>query len=360
MATQTIEKEIENNYDFDIQQSILRRYKSANRWFWSAFRRYPIFYLVAFILIIASTYLSTWTLSLIGAAIDELMIGITLGTPFTSEFNRTIVMMIGFVLTSWIALSFNVYLWAIASFRVQRDMRQEFYEVIQNHSMAFFDEHDSGVILSMGMNEINQMRMAIHPATRMLLSSLGTIIMTTVFLWQIDLLVGAIMAGAFTLYMIIAWFYAKKVGPIRKKLASDLADLSAISQEMFRGVDVVRSFDNHEKEISKFNAKSEEYAVDMKREGYLSAFYWPALITILATAGVFAYGIFMAVMGPYSVGMLISALALLMSLNRQNFMIPTRLIMLQAGLQNSKRLWDKMAFQDPLSEPDEYLSLIHI
>ncbi len=354
MATQTIEKEIENNYDFDIQQSILRRYKSANRWFWSAFRRYPIFYLVAFILIIASTYLSTWTLSLIGAAIDELMIGITLGTPFTSEFNRTIVMMIGFVLTSWIALSFNVYLWAIASFRVQRDMRQEFYEVIQNHSMAFFDEHDSGVILSMGMNEINQMRMAIHPATRMLLSSLGTIIMTTVFLWQIDLLVGAIMAGAFTLYMIIAWFYAKKVGPIRKKLASDLADLSAISQEMFRGVDVVRSFDNHEKEISKFNAKSEEYAVDMKREGYLSAFYWPALITILATAGVFAYGIFMAVMGPYSVGMLISALALLMSLNRQNFMIPTRLIMLQAGLQNSKRLWDKMAFQDPLSEPDEY------
>ena len=43
-----------------------------------------------------------------------------------------------------------------------------------------------------------------------------------------------------------------------------------------------------------------------------------------------------------------------MSLNRQNFMIPIRLISLQAGLQNSKRLWGKMAFKDPLSEPDRY------
>ncbi|MCG3259101.1 MAG: ABC transporter ATP-binding protein, partial [Candidatus Heimdallarchaeota archaeon] len=354
MATTTIEKEIDKSYDYDLQKTLLNKYKSANGWFWSAFSRYPIIYLIAFILLMCSAYLSIWTLSMIGVAIDKLIIGINAGNAFSPEFTRAIGLMITFVLTSWIALSLNVYLWAIASYRVQRDMRQEFYEVIQNHSMAFFDEHDSGVILSMGMNEIDQIRMAIHPSLRMLLSSMATIVLTTIFLWQIDLLIGAIMAGAFVFYMIIAWFYARKVGPIRKKLATDLADLSAISQEMFRGVDVVRSFDNHDKEIEKFNTKSEEYAEDMKREGYLSAFYWPALITILAAAGVFSYGLYMAVMGQYSVGMLISALALLMSLNRQNFMIPIRLISLQAGLQNSKRLWNKMAFKDPLSEPDKY------
>lgn len=354
MATTTLEEEIKQGYDYDIQKTLMKKYKSANGWFWSAFTRYPIMYLIAFILLMGNTYLSIWTLSMIGEAIDKLIIGINAGNPFSPEFNRTIGLMIIFVLASWIALSLNIYLWAIASYRVQRDMRQEFYEVVQNHSMAFFDEHDSGVILSMGMNEIDQIRIAINPSVRMLLSSMATIVMTTVFLWQIDLLIGAIMAGAFVFYMIIAWFYAKKVGPIRKKLATDLAGLSAISQEMFRGVDVVRSFDNHEKEIDKFNIRSKEYAEDMKREGYLSAFYWPALITIIATAGVFAYGLYLAVMGQYSVGMLISALALLMSLNRQNFMIPTRLISLQAGLQNSKRLWSKMAFKDPLSEPDKY------
>ena len=153
--------------------------------------------------------------------------------------------------------------------------------------------------------------------------------------------------------MIIAWFYAAKVGPIRQKLATDLADISAISQEMFRGVEVVRAFDNHDKEIKKFSLKSLEYADDMKREGYLSAFYWPALITIVVTAGAFAYGLYSVINGNYAtVGVLISILGLLISLNRQNFMIPMRLIMLQAGLQNANRLWEKMAFSDPLEQPE--------
>ncbi len=235
-------------------------------------------------------------------------------------------------------------------------MRQEFYEVIQDHSMAFYDVNDSGVILSMGMNEINQIRMAIHPGIRMLLSSMLTIVVTTVLLFQYDWIVGLALAIAFIIYLIIAWRYAAKVGPIRQKLATDLGDLSAISQEMFRGVEVVRAFDNHDKEIDKFNVKSLEYADDMKREGYLSAFYWPALITIVVTAGAFAYGLWMVTSSTgsiFTIGVLISILGLLISLNRQNFMIPQRLIFLQAGLENSQRLWNMMTFNDPLQQPND-------
>ncbi|MCG3223229.1 MAG: ATP-binding cassette domain-containing protein, partial [Candidatus Heimdallarchaeota archaeon] len=39
--------------------------------------------------------------------------------------------------------------------------------------------------------------------------------------------------------------------------------------------------------------------------------------------------------------------------NRQNFMIPVHLINLQAGIQNSKRLWEVMNFDDPLTQPVE-------
>jgi len=354
MATVTIEKE-KKQYSPEIQQEILRKYKSAGRWFWSAFQRYPLMYGIATILIVASVYLTTKTIALVGDVLDVLLRDITAGTIFSNEFNWLIIRMVIFILVSWGAFSLNVYIWADASFRVQRDMRQEFYEVIQDHSMAFYDVNDSGVILSMGMNEINQIRMAIHPGFRMLLSSMLTIIITTILLIQYDWIVGVVLAVSFVVYLIIAWRYAAKVGPIRQKLATDLGDLSAISQEMFRGVDVVRAFDNHDKEINKFNTKSLEYAEDMKREGYLSAFYWPALITIVVTAGAFAYGLWMVtspVGSSFTIGVLISILALLISLNRQNFMIPMRLIFLQAGLENSQRLWNMMAFDDPLQQPE--------
>ena len=178
-------------------------------------------------------------------------------------------------------------------------MRQEFYEVVQDHSMAFFDVNDSGVILSMGMNEINQVRMAYHPAIRNLLGSMMTIIISTALLWTYDWVVGVIFLVSFIIYLIIAWVYAARVAPIRRKLATDLGTLTSISQEMFKGVDVVRSFDNHKKEILKFNNVSIEYGEDMRREGYLSAFYWPAVISIVVSAGAFGYGIYSVIIGRY-------------------------------------------------------------
>ncbi len=341
------DKKATSMYNIDIQYELLKKYKSANGWFWSAFKRYPLMYLFGIIVFGASTYLATKTTALIGEALDHLLV-----EGFSTNFNKTIGLMIIYVIISWGCLSSGAYVWSIASFRVQRDMRQEFYEVIQAHSMAFFDVNDSGVILSMGMNEINQIRMAIHPSIRMLMTSIFSIVITTIFLWQYNLTIGVTVAVSFVVYLIIAWIYASKVGPIRRKLAKDLADLSATSQEMFRGIDVVRSFDNHDKEINKFGHISNEYALDMKKEGYLSAFYWPALITIVFTAASFGYGIWLVIEGNFSIGVFISVLALLMALSRQNFMIPMRLIMLQAGLQNSKRLWDSMAFKDPLTQPD--------
>ncbi|MHA1205101.1 MAG: ABC transporter ATP-binding protein [Candidatus Heimdallarchaeaceae archaeon] len=335
----------------DKQSLIIEKYNNANKWFWSALLRYPFHYLIGFLLLIVSTYLTVNTTALIGTALDYLH-----EEGFSTNFNKTITLMLIFVLFSWIAQSLSVYVWAIASFRIQRDMRQEFYEVIQQHSMAFFDINDSGIILSMGMNEINSIRLAFNPALRMLLSSVVGIIISIFFLWRADFYIGISISIAFIIYFVIAWIYAGKVGPIRKKLATDLSELSSLSQEMFKGIDTVRSFDNEEKEIAKFEHVSYRYAEDMKKEGYLSAFYWPALITVVFTAGAFAYGSWMVVNNYFTIGTLITILALLMSLNRQNFMIPARLIMLQGGIQNAKRLWAKISFQDPLIEPSDPLT----
>lgn len=350
MAVKSSKETNRLNYDADIQQELLNKYKSANQWFWSAFKRYPIQYIIATIVLLISTYTSAKTLALVGDIIGIIRDNIKASLPiFSVDFNETILLMITFVIISWVCLSINIYLWADTSFKVQRDMRQEFYEIIQEHSMAFFDVNDSGVILSMGMNEINQIRMAYHPSIRMLMGSIFTIGITTWLVYEYNWIIGVVLGSTFVIYLIIAWFYAARVGPIRQKLATDLGDLSSLSQEMFKGIDVVRSFDNHQKEIKKFDLVSENYASDMKREGYFSAFYWPALLTILVTAGAFIYGLI--IIG--DVAILISILTLLLNLNRQNFMIPAHLINLQAGIQNSKRLWEVMNFDDPLTQPVE-------
>ena len=238
------------------------KYKSANQWLWSALIRYPKFMTVSWFFILVNSVISVIPSILFGLAIDFLI-----NDGYGRNFIIIIVAMIGAALLTWGTSFLSSYLWTLASYRYERDIRQEFFDVIQEHSMAFHDEHDSGRLLSMGMNETAQMRFAINPSLRHLISSSLSIVLTCVYFfirieigskaigignWQIGLGV----CGGFVLYFILAWIYAARIGPVRKELAIELGNVSSTSQETFRGIEVVRSFDNEETEKQKFAAQS--------------------------------------------------------------------------------------------------------
>jgi ATP-binding cassette subfamily B protein len=338
---------------------VTEKYKSANQWFWSGLIRYPGLMATSIILILANSIITILPSILFGLAIDVLTL-----SGYTKTFIYLIVAIIGVALFSWGTTFLGSYLWGIASYRFERDIRQEFYDIMQEHSMAFHDQYDSGRLLSMVMNETNQIRMAFHPSLRHLITSLLSVFLTCLYLfiripvlgqvvgvgnWQIGL---GISLG-FAVYLFLAWRYATRVGPIRQELSEQLANVSSISQETFRGIEVVRSFDNEAKEEAKFRFNSNFLAEKTKEEGYLSSFYWPALIMVIITGIALGVGLWFVSRGPQymTYGQLSTMLTQLISLISLNFMIPTRLLMLQAGRINAKRIWQVMNFDDPLSEP---------
>jgi ATP-binding cassette subfamily B protein len=277
---------------------------------------------------------------------------------------------IGAALLSWIISFLAAYLWGLSSYRFERDIRQEFFDVVQEHSMSFHDTYDSGVLLSMGMNETNQIRMAFHPSLRHLINNFLSILVVCIYFFvRIPFDIGTtdpysvgigywplgigVVVG-FIIYLILAWVYAQRIGPIRRQLAVELGNVSSASQEVFRGIEVVRSFDNEETEEKKFLQHSNRLADTIKQEGYMSAFYWPSLIMVMFTTAAFGVGLWLVLKndGSLSVGQLSTMLTLLIQLLILNFMIPMRLLMLQAGRINAKRIWDVMTYQDPLIEPE--------
>ncbi len=335
------------------------KYKSAAGWFWSGLIRYPGLMITSSLIMIINSLIAILPGILLGVGIDILgSIG------FGKEFIWIILAIIGAALLNWLTTFLSAYSWGIAIYRLDRDLRQEFFDVVQNHSMAFHDEHDSGVLLSMAMNEINQIRFAFNPSIRHLFISTLSIILTTSYFfvritfgsqtigvgnWQIGL---GITFG-FVLYFILAWQYATKIGPVRRELATELGNVSSATQEAFRGIEVVRSFDNEALENEKFATKSNRLADKTKKEGYLASFYWPALIMIIATAVSFGLGLWLISGGKMSFGQMTSMLMLLLKLIILNFMIPTRLLSMQAGMINAKRIWKVMTFDDPLVEPKD-------
>ena len=339
------------------QQLATEKYRSAGHWFWSGLGRYPTLFLISAIFSVFSSVLGLIPSILIGLGLDLISV-----EGFTSKF---IFIAVGIMITAvinWGTTFLGSYIWSVAAFRIERDIRQEFFEVIQEHSMAFHDEKDSGVLLSMAMNEIGQIRMAYQPSIRMLFSTFLDIVLTCIYffikfsigsntigvgVWQI----GLVVSFSFVLYFILSWSYARKVGPIRRQLSNELGELSSASQEVFRGIEVVRSFDSEIKEENKFRILSENYAHSARKEGFLGAFYWPSLLIVLAMGASFAAGIILIPYGMITAGDLTAMLTLLFRLLLFNFMIPMRILMLQAGLVNAQRIWEIMTYKDPLVEP---------
>ena len=344
---------------FNNNQLAIEKYKSHQGWYWSGLIRYPGLMISSWILMIINAVITILPGILLGVAIDILRV-----QGYGQLFIILTISIVIAALVGWGLTFLSSYLWGLASYRFERDIRQEFFNVVQEHSMAFHDVNDSGVLLSMGMNETAQIRFSYNPSLRHLLNSFLSIILTCVYFfirlslsanytigvgsWEI----GLIVSFSFVLYLILAWRYANRIGPIRRERAIELGNVSSATQEVFRGIEVVRSFDNEEVEKKKFSRISEQLAEKSKIEGYMSSFYWPALIMIIVTAGSFAYGLWMVSNNSgLTYGQLASMLTLLLQLVSLNFMIPTRLLMLQAGRINAKRIWDVMNFDDPLVEP---------
>jgi len=319
-------------------------YSSATRWYFSFFRRSPRLVSVSLIISLVSSLLMIAPSLFLGMALEVLD-----RDGFTQQFINISLMMIAVAIFSFAFTFISNYSWTIAAFRFERDTRQEFFDTIQAHSMTFHDEIDSSELLSMAMNEISQMRMGINPSLRMLTSSMLSMTFTLIAFYFFDPVYFLIVLVSFPIYIIMVVRYASKIGPIRKELANRLADVTRDSQEIFRGIEVVRSNNQEAKENDRFMNSSEKYAEMVTKEARLSAFFWPALVLITITGVIFGLGL-MNIQSSADVSRFAASVSMLIGLQFMNFMLPMAVLNIRAGMVNANRIWNKMTWQDPVPD----------
>jgi ABC-type multidrug transport system fused ATPase/permease subunit len=337
---------------------------AAARYMLGGLRRHPGAIIFATILTVISTLLVVIPSVLAGMAVDELVGASTL----TSQFMMFVWLIVIFGLI-YMGLYFVVgYVWAIVTLGWERDARQEFFEVLQEHSMTFHDEVDSKRLLSVAMQDIGWIRFALNPALRNLIGSFTSFAITAVLLIMIDQTPG--LTGLITisgvpipvltiilvigtpLYLVFAYRYANAVEPVRRKRAEDMEQLTSISQGVFQGIEVVRAFGAEDRELDKFRTASKDYERMVTKEGQLAAFYIPALVLIGMTTLAFAYSSFAALNGALTAGVVVEILGLLLALEGLNYHMPAMLLMLRGGYVNAQRVVDILNWNDPMIEPD--------
>ncbi|MFW9992431.1 MAG: ABC transporter ATP-binding protein [Candidatus Odinarchaeota archaeon] len=342
----TVDGCIEEDTRSIIRMEPKKHYKSGNHLFFSFLWKKPSYIIFSMFMNLFSSAFTIAPAVLTGVAIDTLTEE-GFGNKFIITCMLIIIAGVLFLVTSFLAN----YAFAITAFAYERDVRQEFFDVIQEHSMTFHNEFNSSKLLSMGMTEISQMRMGLHPSMRILSGTFISMIMTVLLLYRTQSLYGIIVSIGIPIYFFFAYRYARKIGPVRNRLANEIGNVTEACQEIFRGIEVVRGFSADKREKELFKNKSNSYANLSQTEGRMQAFYIPGLVLIAVTVSIFSAGLIDLSNQAITVGALVEAVGLLLSLQRLNFQIPFILLNIQASLVNSNRIWNILNWQDP--QPDE-------
>ncbi len=334
------------------------KYKSASRYQLSALRRYPGLTFVSVSLALFAAYLTVLPAWVIGDATDALQYAVDNGLGLTPEFVFLCWFVLGIALALFLTILGVGYAFAIMTLRWERDARQEFFEVIQDNSMTFHDQVDSKQLLAVAMQDVRWVRFSLNPALRNIITALGSLIVASIFLALVDFsfglfpTLGLLMLVGAPLYVYFAYRYANKVEPVRRARSEQNEKLTAVSQEVFRGIEVVRAFGTEKFEQEKFTHVSKEYQHLQTREARLAAFYIPALIMTVITAFAFLYGAYQVLQGVFPVGTLVKIVGLLITFDTFSFMLPRFLLVIRGGYVNAQRIVEILNWKDPLEEPE--------
>ncbi|MEM6520972.1 MAG: ABC transporter ATP-binding protein [Cyanobacteria bacterium P01_C01_bin.70] len=195
-------------------------------------------------------------------------------------------------------------LWRNLAQTMQRDLRIEAYDHLQDLDLAYFEDHSTGGLIAVLNDDINQLERFLDVGANEVLQVLTTILLVggafislaPSMAWMAILPMPFVIWGAIAFQKLLAPRYAavrERVSVLNSRLSNNLS-----------GILTIKSFTAEGYEIERIQEESEAYRLSNRRAIAFSAAYIP-LIRILILLGfttTLIFGGLMAVNGQLAVG----------------------------------------------------------
>ncbi|KHO38630.1 thiamine ABC transporter permease [Clostridium tetani] len=151
--------------------------------------------------------------------------------------------------------------------RMEADMREDIFLHLQKQSFSYYDNTNTGQLMSRIVNDLFDISELAHHGPEDLFISLLKILGSFIILMNINVKITSVLFFI-TLFMIyFSYFYNKKMKYIFKKNRVKIASVNSQIQDSLSGVRVVKSFSNEDLEVEKFKKWNNEY-LGTKEKGY--------------------------------------------------------------------------------------------
>lgn len=145
--------------------------------------------------------------------------------------------------------------------RMERDMRKELFDQYEKFSFSYYDQNNSGQMMSKLVSDLFDISELAHHGPENLFISLIKIIGSFIFLFMINRMLAVPMLILVVLMLVFSYGQNKKMQETFMDNRRKIGDINSSLQDTLAGIRVVQSFANERIEQEKFNRSNENFLI---------------------------------------------------------------------------------------------------
>lgn len=179
--------------------------------------------------------------------------------------------------------------------RMEADMRKDLFDHLQKMSFSFYDETNTGTLMSRIVSDLFDISELAHHGPEDLFISILKIIGSFIILLTINVKITLILFIFIILMLIFSYFYNSKMRRVFKNNREKIAAVNAQVQDSLAGIRVVKSFANESIESSKFEKGNLEFTRTKEESYYIMGKFYSSngffqgllYLSVVLSGGVF-------------------------------------------------------------------------
>jgi ABC-type multidrug transport system fused ATPase/permease subunit len=202
--------------------------------------------MVSFVLAAAAMGVSILIPYLVGRTVDEIRDGGTNLWPLAIAVAGTGVLRLAFSVARRIVAG-------RVSLGVEYDLRNRMYAHLQSLELAFFDQQQTGQLMSRATVDLQSVRFFLGYGLIFLVQSAITIAIVAIVMFALDPGLALVSLAPTPFVIWIAYRYGQRNRPASQEVQQRIAELTAEAEENIGGVRVVKAFAQEQRQLRRFS-----------------------------------------------------------------------------------------------------------
>ena len=164
---------------------------------------------------------------------------------------------------------------------IEFDLKNEIYNQYQNLSINFYKKNKTGDLMNRISEDVSRVRMYIGPAVMYSINTVTLLIIVVFYMYRQSPELTFYTICPLPILSITIYKLSKLINQRSRIVQESLSKLSSFSQEIFTGIQIVKSYAIQDKTSNSFNDLSSENKLNQIKLAKVQALFFPLMILLI-------------------------------------------------------------------------------